>query len=119
MDFKNYYEILGVPADADKATIKRVYKILSQDLSITRDKNKYDKIVKAYTILENDESRMDYDKQYFEFYHNRDKYFQNVMYYTFIFLALILIIIAVIIYSTDKTKKHLKHNSLSKSSHKK
>ena len=228
MVFKNYYEILQIPSNADKTTIKRVYRELAIQYHPDKyndDDTKFKEITEAYEMLKNDNSRMDYDNKYFAFdtdffnqilnkdlykilqmqeyddngniiidnYNNdditnaynklakdylennqpdyskfleieeaykilkdslyrqtynlsrevndqfrkvndqsrkfndsntasrREIYFQNVMYYTFLFLALILIISVFknIIYSTDKTKKHLKHNSLSKSSHKK
>jgi len=138
MIIKNYYEILGVSYDADSTTIRSAYRELAKkyhpDKSKNKDDTKFKEIVEAYEILKNDSTKKDYDRIY-------NLYFRNYTYTAYptyptyttshliikialyvlliIFLIIFIDIIKNIIYSTNKTKTHLKHNSLSKSSYKK
>ncbi len=65
---KDYYKILGVPKDADMATIKKAYRNLARDLH--PDLNKSDKaaearfkeVSEAYSVLSNPTKRKEYDE---------------------------------------------------------
>lgn len=74
--FKDYYQILNIPFTASKTEIKSAYRAMS--LKWHPDKNP-DKDVtnimqdlnEAYKILNNEESRRRYDKEYFKFAQQR------------------------------------------------
>ncbi|NQU64087.1 MAG: J domain-containing protein, partial [SAR324 cluster bacterium] len=74
---KDYYKILGVQKDANKAEIKKMYKTLA--LKYHPDKNKGDKaseekfkkISEAYAVLSDDEKRKQYDQFGSEGFSNR------------------------------------------------
>lgn len=65
---RDYYEILGVPKDADKAQIKKAYRKIA--LKYHPDKNpddkeaedKFKEAAEAYEVLSNDEKRQKYDR---------------------------------------------------------
>lgn len=65
---KDYYKILGVPKDADQATIKKAYRNLARDLH--PDRNSTDKaaearfkdVSEAYSVLSNPAKRKEYDE---------------------------------------------------------
>jgi curved DNA-binding protein len=71
MEFKDYYQILGVAADADKKTIKTAYRQLARkyhpDVSDHSDaEEKFKEVSEAYQVLKDSEKRAEYDtlKQY-------------------------------------------------------
>jgi curved DNA-binding protein len=71
MEFKDYYQILGVCADADKKTIKTAYRQLARkyhpDVSDHSDaEEKFKEVSEAYQVLKDPEKRAEYDslKQY-------------------------------------------------------
>jgi curved DNA-binding protein len=71
MEFKDYYQILGVAADADKKTIKTAYRQLARkyhpDVSDHSDaEEKFKEVSEAYQVLKDPEKRAEYDtlKQY-------------------------------------------------------
>ena len=71
MEFKNYYQILGVSEDADAKTIKTAYRKLARkyhpDLSVESDgEERFKEVAEAYEVLKDKEKRADYDavKQY-------------------------------------------------------
>ena len=65
---RDYYEILGVPKDADKTQIKKAYRKIA--LKYHPDKNpddkeaedKFKEAAEAYEVLSNDEKRQKYDR---------------------------------------------------------
>jgi len=65
---RDYYEVLGVPKDADASTIKKAYRKLA--IMYHPDKNpgnkeaeeKFKEAAEAYDILSNDEKRQKYDR---------------------------------------------------------
>lgn len=60
----NLYEDLGVPKDADRATIKRAYRKKAMKLHPDRDggdKEKFHAVQKAYDVLYDDARRAHYD----------------------------------------------------------
>jgi len=65
---RDYYEVLGVPKDADASTIKKAYRKLA--IKYHPDKNpgdkeaeeKFKEAAEAYDILSNDEKRQRYDR---------------------------------------------------------
>lgn len=66
MDFKDYYEILGVDSDADAATIKTAYRKLARkyhpDVSKLPDaEDKFKEASEAYEVLHDKEKRAEYD----------------------------------------------------------
>src|SRR5512137_128742 len=68
MDFKDYYEILGVPPNADKKVIQQTYRQLARkyhpDVN-PRNKEaeeKFKTINEAYQVLSNPEQRKKYDE---------------------------------------------------------
>ena len=67
MDYKDYYEILGVPADADKKVIQQAYRQLARKLhpdvnpGDKEAEEKFKTINEAYQVLSNEEQRKKYD----------------------------------------------------------
>jgi DnaJ-class molecular chaperone len=68
MEFKDYYQVLGVPRDADEKTIRRTYRELArkyhpdtnrQDKSL---EEKFRQINEAYQVLSNPDKRSKYDQ---------------------------------------------------------
>jgi curved DNA-binding protein len=68
MDFKDYYEILGVPPDADEQTIKQAYRKLARqhhpdvNPGNKEAEEKFKTINEAYQALSNPEQRKKYDE---------------------------------------------------------
>src|SRR5688572_15138877 len=68
MDFKDYYEILGVPPDADEQTIKQQYRKLARqhhpdvNPGNKEAEEKFKSINEAYQALSNPEQRKKYDE---------------------------------------------------------
>lgn len=67
MDFKDYYKILGVDADADKKAIKTAYRKLARkyhpDVSDHSDAEaKFKEVTEAYEVLKSTEKRAEYDE---------------------------------------------------------
>jgi len=66
MNFKDYYQILGLKPDADKKAIKTAYRKLARkyhpDVS-TEDnaEEKFKEVKEAYNVLKDEEKRADYD----------------------------------------------------------
>src|SRR5919106_1550123 len=68
---RDYYEVLGVPRDADLKTIKDAYHRLAMKWHPDRNKSpdaeaKFKKIAKAYAVLSKPDKRARYDAQGFE-----------------------------------------------------
>ncbi len=67
MEFKDYYQILGVPADADEKTIKNTYRKLARQYHPDVNPNnkeaeeKFKEINEAYQVLSNKAERQKYD----------------------------------------------------------
>jgi molecular chaperone DnaJ len=64
----DYYAVLGVPHDADKATIKKAYHKLAMKWHPDKNKSpeaeeKFKQIAKAYAILKDPKKRAQYDRQ--------------------------------------------------------
>jgi len=67
MDFKDYYKILGVKADADLKAIKTAYRKLARkyhpDVSEAKDAEaKFKDVAEAYAALKDPEKRAEYDE---------------------------------------------------------
>lgn len=67
MDFKDYYDILGVDEKAEKADIKKAYRRLARkyhpDVSSEHDAEKqFKEVSEAWEVLGNDERRAEYDQ---------------------------------------------------------
>src|SRR5690554_6457910 len=67
MDFKDYYEILGVESDADAATIKTAYRKLARkyhpDVSkLPNAEDKFKEASEVYEVLHDKEKRAEYDQ---------------------------------------------------------
>ena len=67
MDFKDYYQILGVDASADSKAIKTAYRKLARkyhpDVSDHHDaENKFKEVAEAYEVLKDREKRAEYDE---------------------------------------------------------
>ncbi|GAA6525258.1 DnaJ C-terminal domain-containing protein [Intrasporangium sp. DVR] len=64
---KDFYAILGVPHDADAATIKKTYRKLARDLhpdhnvGDTKAEERFKEIGEAYAVLSDPEQRREYD----------------------------------------------------------
>ena len=65
---KDYYKILGVPKDADAATIKKAYRNLARDLHPDRNSSdkaaetRFKEVSEAYSVLSNPSRRKEYDE---------------------------------------------------------
>jgi molecular chaperone DnaJ len=65
---KDYYTILGVPKDADAATVKKAYRTLARDLHPDRNasdkaaETRFKEVSEAYSVLSNPERRKEYDE---------------------------------------------------------
>ncbi|MEX2132232.1 MAG: DnaJ C-terminal domain-containing protein [Pseudohongiellaceae bacterium] len=67
MEFKDYYDILGVSPDADKPAIKKAYRRLARkyhpDVSSEHEAEKHFKeIAEAYEVIGDDQKRAEYDQ---------------------------------------------------------
>jgi hypothetical protein len=68
MDFKDYYEILGVPPDADKKVLKQTYRQLAREYHPDVNpgnkaaEEKFKTINEAYPVLSDTEKRKKYDE---------------------------------------------------------
>ncbi|AYC34514.1 curved DNA-binding protein [Pseudomonas cavernae] len=67
MDFKDYYQILGVAADADDKAIKTAYRKLARkfhpDVSQEKDaESQFKAVAEAYEVLSSAEKRAEYDE---------------------------------------------------------
>ena len=67
MEFKDYYQILGVDEQADEKTIKAAYRKLAHkyhpDVSKATDaESKFKELTEAYEVLKNREKRAEYDQ---------------------------------------------------------
>lgn len=67
MEFKDYYDILGVKPDDDKQTIKKAYRRLARkyhpDVSSEHDAEKrFKEVSEAYEVLGDDTKRAEYDQ---------------------------------------------------------
>ncbi|MFP4138064.1 MAG: DnaJ C-terminal domain-containing protein [Halomonas sp.] len=67
MEFKDYYDILGVDEDADQAAIKRAYRKLARqyhpDVSTAPDaEQRFKEVSEAYEVLKDSEKRAEYDQ---------------------------------------------------------
>ena len=62
---ENYYQILGVPEDANDETIKKAFRELAKKYHPDRGGNpeKFKKIVEAYRILSDKKLRAEYDRK--------------------------------------------------------
>lgn len=62
---ENYYEILGVPENADEETIKKAFRELAKKYHPDRggDAEKFKKIVEAYRVLSDKRLRAEYDQK--------------------------------------------------------
>jgi molecular chaperone DnaJ len=64
----DYYEVLGVPRDADDETIRRAFQELARewhpDVADTPDAaRRFRELAEAYTVLSNRETRLQYDRE--------------------------------------------------------
>ena len=65
---KDFYAILGVPSDADEATIKKTYRKLARKLHPDQNAGdaaaeaKFKEIGEAYSVLSDPEQRQQYDQ---------------------------------------------------------
>ncbi len=67
MEFKDYYKILGVKADADSKDIKAAYRKLARkyhpDMNPDKDaEDKFKEVAEAYEVLKSPERRAEYDE---------------------------------------------------------
>lgn len=67
MEFKDYYDILGVAPDADKPAIKKAYRRLARkyhpDVSTEHEAEKrFKEVAEAYEVLGDDQKRAEYDQ---------------------------------------------------------
>lgn len=63
---EDYYEILGVPENADEETIKKAFRELAKKYHPDKpggDAEKFKKIVEAYRVLSDKKLRADYDQR--------------------------------------------------------
>ena len=66
MEFKDYYQILGVDADADDKAIKAAYRKLARkyypDVSSEEDaEQRFKELSEAYEVLKDKDKRAEYD----------------------------------------------------------
>jgi len=66
-DKRDYYEVLGVPRDADKAEVKKGYYKLAKELHPDTNKNegaqeKFNELQEAYEVISDEEKRGMYDQ---------------------------------------------------------
>jgi len=61
----DYYQILGVPENADEETIKKAFRELAKKYHPDRggDAEKFKKIVEAYRVLSDKKLRAEYDQR--------------------------------------------------------
>ncbi len=64
---RDYYEVLGVPRDADDATIKRSFRVLARELhpDVSDDpsaEERFREVAEAYEVLSKPETREQYDR---------------------------------------------------------
>ncbi|MGA0866965.1 MAG: DnaJ domain-containing protein, partial [Candidatus Nanopelagicaceae bacterium] len=65
---KDFYAILGVPKDADAATIKKTYRNLARELHPDKTKgdkkleDRFKEVSEAYDILSDEKKRAEYDE---------------------------------------------------------
>jgi molecular chaperone DnaJ len=65
---KDYYKVLGVPKDADQATIKKAYRKLARQLHPDANKNnpdaetRFKEVSEAYGVLSDEKRRKEYDE---------------------------------------------------------
>lgn len=67
---KDYYDVLGVPANISKEELKRAFRILAQQYHPDKmggSEERFKAITEAYRILSGDESRARYDREYREY----------------------------------------------------
>jgi len=67
MEYKDYYETLGVKRDADKATIKKAYRKLARKYhpDVSKEHNaeqRFKEVSEAYNVLKDKEKRAAYDE---------------------------------------------------------
>lgn len=62
---ENYYQILGIPENADDETIKKAFRELAKKYHPDRggDAEKFKKIVEAYRVLSDKKLRAEYDQK--------------------------------------------------------
>jgi curved DNA-binding protein CbpA len=62
---EDYYQILGVPEDADEETIKKAFRELAKKYHPDRggDPERFKKIVEAYRVLSDKKLRAEYDRK--------------------------------------------------------
>jgi molecular chaperone DnaJ len=69
---RDYYEVLGVPREADAATLKRAYRELAlkyhpdQNPDDPEAETRFKEVSEAYTVLSDPETRMRYDRRGFD-----------------------------------------------------
>lgn len=72
MDFKNYYEILGINSNATATDIKKAYRKLAlihhpdKNQGDKKSEEKFKEIVEAYEVLKDPQKRRKYDETFFE-----------------------------------------------------
>ncbi|PSL02353.1 molecular chaperone DnaJ [Haloactinopolyspora alba] len=65
---KDYYKILGVPEDADAATVKKAYRTLARELHPDHNKDdqeaeaRFKDVSEAYSVLSDPQKRKEYDE---------------------------------------------------------
>src|ERR671928_1048515 len=65
---KDYYKALGVPKDADAASIKKAYRKLARDLHPDKNPNnaeaeaRFKEVSEAYDVLSDEKRRAEYDE---------------------------------------------------------
>lgn len=62
--FKNYYIVLGIPGDSTQSEIKTAYRRLAKEFHPdynSKGQSRFQKILEAYSVLSNPETRKSYD----------------------------------------------------------